>query len=453
MADSVIKFHRAPSVNRDKGLDMVMAYPRPTTDSPFNLTALSILFPGKMFEDQGLRVAYWDDRFDSQQMLEDLMRDTKQVAVSAFTGTQCAAAADILIRAKEINPKIITHCGGHHARLLPKQVEAEPFVDVIWPERSYHEHSFPFSPAAQRLWKLGDLQYLTSSGCSYGCRFCALRSAWTPRPIEQIEHELDAIISLTGHTEISLCDPNFGQMHYTDTDGVKHRGGRIERMKEMGRIFRKHNLKVDGNVRSDYVTKEYVDELVKAGFTSIEFGAESGDEEFLRQRIRKGHGTASIRDANKLMAGSGISIMNSFIRGCPYERQDQWLRTMDFIDELKDIAPECRVSVYRFVPYPGSPFYDDAVAGRGIEKFDPPQSMKAWGTMKLMADATYWCTGMVHRLDNTTANFPGKDWEIIAPYVDLARKLWKERRPEDFPAEDVERLIVWQVRKHNAQAA
>jgi hypothetical protein len=185
MEDSVIKFHRAPAIN--KGLDVVMAYPLPTTDSPFNLTPLSILYPGKMFEDQGKTVEYWDQRWDSQDMLDDYIREAKEIGVSCFTGTQCSFASDILKRAKELNPRIVTHVGGHHAQHCGDDVAKEPFVDHVWRERSYHQHSFPFSPAAQRLWKRGDWQFVTSTGCPYACTFCALRSQWSPRPLEQIE--------------------------------------------------------------------------------------------------------------------------------------------------------------------------------------------------------------------------------------------------------------------------
>ena len=455
---SVLQFHKpapkVPAINRDKGLDVLMAYPLPTTDSPFSLTPLSILYPGKMFEDQGLRVEYWDARFDSPEMLEDLMHDTKQVAVSCFTGHQCAYAADILIRAKEIDPGIITHVGGHHARLQTEQVKAEPFVDVVWPERAYHEESFPFSPAAQRLWKRGDLQYVTSTGCPYACTFCALRSAWAPRSLERIERELGAIYDLTGFTEVSMADPNFGYMKYKNEEGVTQRVDRVERMKGLGKIFRKYNFKVDGNVRSDYVSEEYVDAMAHAGFVSIEFGCESGNDWFLKNVIKKGHGVDSILNANRCMAGSGISVMNSWVRGMPHETHAQWLDTMACIDTIMEIAPEARASIYRFTPYPGGPAYDMAVKGEGIEKFTPPTTMRGWGELKLMVDSTYWCAGLCFRLDNTTKNFPGEDWALIEPYVLKARKLWKERRPEDFTLEDVaavEALISWQVRKHNAE--
>ena len=451
----VIKFHRAPAINREKGLDVVMAYPLPTTDSPFSLTPLSILYPGKMWEDQGLRVEYWDQRWDSWEMLEDLLRDTKQVGVSAFTGHQCAFAADILMRAKEINPDIITHVGGHHAQHCAKDVEKEPFVDVVWPNRSYHEHAFPFSPAAQRLWKRGDMQYMTSNGCPYGCQFCALRSGWSPRPLEQISKEIDAICELTGATEFSFSDPNVGFQH-TRVNGKNQFVDRMERMREIGKILRRHNIKFDGNVRADYVDQEYADLMSWAGCTSIEFGLESGVDYFLRKHVKKGHDVQAGLTANACMAKTNISVMNSFVKGMPYETHDQWLHTMEHIDAIMDIAPNARASIYKFSPYPGSPAFDLAVAGQGIEKFNPPTTMKGWGELRLMADSTYWVSGLCFRLDNTEKNFPGDDWKLIEPYVLRARKLWAERRPEDFTSQEVaevERLIEFQVRKHSGRMA
>lgn len=454
MQGSVIKFQpkpRAPAINRDKPIDMLMVYPSPCLDSPFNLTALSIMYPGKMFEDQGMRVEYLDMRWDSEEELEAKIKESSQLGVSCFTGYQAGRAADILMRAKRLNPSIITNVGGHHARMCPEDVKAEPFVDVVWPERAYHEHAFPFSDGAKRLWKLApDVQYVTSSGCPYACSFCALRSAWTPRPLEDMEQQIDALHDFLGFTEVSFSDPNLG-FDRTRVDGKMSRVDRYDRMRGIGKILRKHGIKYDCNIRSDYMTQEYVDLLSWSGCTSLEFGAESGNDEFLRKVIRKGHGVAEIREANRLIHGSGISVMNSFIRGMPRETHEQWLDTMAFIDEIMEIAPEARASVYRFTPYPGGPAYDDAVAGIGIEKFDPPKTMADWGSRPLMVDDTYWCAGMCFRLDNTTKNFQGDDWKLIDPYVQLARKLWKERVPEKFPGEAVEKLVTFQVRKHNAQ--
>lgn len=452
MISSPLKFH-APSINSDKPIDMLMVYPSPCLDSPFNLTALSIMYPGAMFEEQGMTVEYLDMRWDTEEELEAKIKESKQIGVSAFTGYQCGRAADIMIRAKELNPKIVTNLGGHHARMCPEDVRAEPFVDVVWPERAYHEHAFPFSAGAQRLWKLApDVQYITSSGCPYACSFCALRSAWTPRPLNDIGEQISKLQEIRPFDEVSFSDPNIG-FDRTRVDGTMTRVDRMERLKGIGNVMRSFGIRWDGNIRSDYVTPELVEVMAWSGCFSIEFGCESGNDEFLKKVIRKGHGVDSIRNANKCMAGSGISVMNSFIRGMPRETHPQWLDTMELIDWIMDTAPEARASVYRFTPYPGGPAYDDAVAGIGIDKFDPPKTMKQWGSLKLMVDSTYWCAGMCFRLDNTEKNFPGEDWKIIEPYVQLARKLWAERRPEDFPAEEVESLITWQVRKHNAQTA
>lgn len=449
---NTIKFHR-PSPKVPGGLDWVFAYPSPCLDSPFNLTPLSIMYPMKMQEDAGCSVVGWDGRWDPPEMLDDYIKKAANIGVSCFTGYQCGRAADILMRAKELNPKIITHVGGHHARMCPEDVKAEPFVDVVWPERAYHEHSFPWSTECQRLWARGDFQYITSSGCPYGCTFCALRSAWTPRPLDQIEREIDAIHEKFGYKEVSFSDPNIG-FNRTRVNGKNVSVDRVERLKGIGRILRKHGIRFDGNIRSDYITPELTEVMAWSGCYSIEFGCESGNDWFLQKVIRKGHGIDAIKNANKCMAGSGISVMNSWVRGMPRETHEQWLDTMNLIDWIMEVAPEARASVYRFTPYPGGPAYDDAVAGIGIEKFDPPKTMKEWGSMKLMVDATYWCAGLCFRLDNTTKNFPGEDWKIIEPYVLEARRLWKERRPEDFAhAEEVERLITWQVRKHNAQLA
>src|SRR5258708_35418179 len=97
-----LKFHKpepkAPAINKDKPIDMLMVYPSPCLDSPFNLTALSILYPGKMFEDKGMHVEYLDMRYDSEDELEAKIKESSQIGVSCFTGYQYGRAADILTR-------------------------------------------------------------------------------------------------------------------------------------------------------------------------------------------------------------------------------------------------------------------------------------------------------------------------------------------------------------------
>ena len=173
-----------------KPIDMLLAYPKPSYDMANNLTCLSILFPGAMFEAEGKHVAYYDERFDPPEMLDDLVRDSSEIGVSCFTGTQTGQGARILKRAKELNPSIVTGVGGFHARFNPKDTLAESFVDRIWPERAYGEEFFPFNDRTRIHYARSDLMYQTSRGCPFVCTFCSQSSPWKPREITQLEFEL-----------------------------------------------------------------------------------------------------------------------------------------------------------------------------------------------------------------------------------------------------------------------
>ena len=92
--------------------------------------------------------------------------------------------------------------------------------------------------------------------------------------------------------------------------------------------------------------------------------------------------------------------------------------------------------------------FDDAVNGvDGYPKFTPPTTMKGWGSLKLMKTSIYWIAGLCFRKDNTQKNFPGDDWKLIQPYVELAQKKWRQRDIYDFPCGEVEALITQQIEK------
>ena len=432
-------------------LDVLLAYPRPAEESPAAYTPLSILFPGAMFEAEGKSVAYWDERFDSQEEFDGLARDAVEVGVSAFTGTQAGRAARLLQRAKLLNPRVVGAVGGHHVRILPEQVLAEPFVDKIYATPPYGEDLFPWGPQYVKHFARTDTQYFTSRGCPYACSFCALRSPWVPRAAQTVERELKTIHDAVGFKEISFSDPNIATGVWRGDDGTMQRMDRVERIKAIGNITRSLGVRWDGNMRSPYLTPAMVDALVESQCYSLEIGCESGDDWFLRHVIRKGHGVDSIRNACRVMKGSGISLIYSFITGMPRETPAQRARTFDLIDEIAAEDPLARISIYQFSPYPGSPMYDEAVAGvEGFPKFDPPTTMEGWGALRLMRTAAYWVTGLTFRRDNLVKNFPTpEEMEKIQPYVDLALRRWKDRDVDNFPVDEVEAIVSQQVsRRH-----
>lgn len=433
-----------------KTIDLLLVYPKPTSDSPVKLTPLSILFPGALFTEQGLEVNYYDERFDSQEELVELIIHSREIGVSSFTGYQSGRAAAILRLAKEINPRIVTGVGGHHARLQPQQVINEPFVDKVWKESSYGEHLFPYNKKTRVHFERTDMQYFTSRGCPFSCAFCAISSPWIPKRIDDIDRELKAIHSDIGFKEISFSDPNiaYGLGHKVGPQGTNEE--RVKRIRQIGKIMRDLNVRWDGNMRATYLTSQMVEALNEANCYSLEIGCESGNDYFLRRVIRKGHGVDSIKQAALNVSGSSISVMYSFVANMPGETPQMRLDTMDLIDWITATDPNARISIYSYAPYPGSRMFDMAVRGEGgYKKFIPPQTMEGWANLRLMNEPIYWIAGLCFRLDNTQRNFPGNDWALIAPYVELAQKKWKDRDIDDFPCQEVEMLIKNQFQKRD----
>ena len=438
-----------------KKIDMLMAFPTPTDESPTLLTPLSILYPGALFESQGKTVAYYDQRFDPPEMLDELIMDSKEIGVSSFTGTQAGHAARILKRAKQLNPSIITGVGGYHPRMVGEaEIIAEPFIDKAWMDQVYGEHLFPYNDRTKIHFQRTEMQYFTSRGCPFPCSFCALRSPWQPKPIKDLDRELKIMHNDLGFKSLLFADPNIGFGVWKNDEGKTQRMDRVKRIQDIGKIMRDIDVEWASSIRSPYLDPEMIDALAESKCYQLEIGCESGNDHFLKKVIRKGHGVESIKNAAKNVRGSGISIMYSFIAYMPREKPEMVGDTLDLIDWIVDTDPEARVSIYEYAPYPGSPMYDDAVAGvDGFPKFDPPTTMEGWAENRLMISPIYWIAGLNFRLDNTHKNFPGEDWKIIEPYYELAQTKWRERDLREFPCDEVEALILEQVEKRNLQGS
>lgn len=428
-------------------IDVLLVYPRPTKDSPTRLTPLSILHAGAWFESRGLITEYLDQRFSTEEELNELILRSREIAVSVMTGYQSLEAHNILTTAKAIKPEIITSAGGPHVRIFPEQVLNEPYVDKIYSDRYYGEDLFPFSQKTKKIYKQSDLMYLTSTGCPFACRFCSQSSEWMPKNIETINYELSILHDELGFDSIVFSDQNLVySTHVCDEKICKV--DKVERIKSLGKIAGRLNFSWNGSMRCPDITPEMAEALSTSGCKALHLGAESGSQRVLKRIIKKGHGVEAIKNSVINLKGSGISTLYSFLAFMPGEKVEEIYETMDLVDWIMDTNPESRVSIYNYTPYPGTPMYDDALAGiEGYPKFNPPSTLKEWGSMELMASPLYWIAGLNFRLDNTKNNFPGEDWQLIEPYVKLARDKWKKRDILDFPSKEVADLIEMQVRK------
>lgn len=436
-----------------KSIDFLFVYPNPCSDSPLKLAPLSILYAGAYFKRRGISVDYLDLRFDSENEFWDKVDCCKEVGFSICTGPQCGQAARLLKQVRDRYPDVITSVGGRHAQILADEIGKEPFVDLVY-DSNYGDDLFPYDDQTKKHFSRTEMQYMTSTGCSFHCSFCVLSSDWVPKSAVDIDYELKTMHRDLGFKEISFSDPNIacgvqrmplGIYRYSHDD-------RLSRINRIGETMRDIQVDWDGNIRADICDIPMVEALERSRCTSIEIGCESGDDNFLRNVIHKGYGVDAIKTACRNFANSGISCMYSFMHGMPGESRDSLLRTLDLIDWIHETDKHGRISIYQYSPYPGTKMYDKAVAGHdGYPRFTPPKTLAEWGDHELMKSPLYWICGMNFRRDNSRKNFPGDDWGLIRPYVDLAERKWVGRDVDEFPCEEVERLISEQQLKRAMQ--
>jgi anaerobic magnesium-protoporphyrin IX monomethyl ester cyclase len=188
---------------------------------------------------------------------------------------------------------------------------------------------------------------VTSRGCPAGCRFCIKHVMWQntvrSHSAERIFAEMKHLASL-GVTNIHF----YADLFTVDRQVV------IDLCKlviEDGSRFR-----LTSNSRVDFIDEEMLQWMAKAGFWMISWGLESGSMDVLK-RMRKGINPDKTRKALETSSKLGIKNWGYFIIGMPGE-------TVESIDQTIAFAKSLPLTLALFhiaVPYPGTPFYYEAV--------------------------------------------------------------------------------------------
>jgi radical SAM superfamily enzyme YgiQ (UPF0313 family) len=188
---------------------------------------------------------------------------------------------------------------------------------------------------------------VTSRGCPAGCRFCIKHVMWQntvrSHSPERIFAEMKHLASL-GVTNIHF----YADLFTVDRDVV------IKLCKlivEDGAKFR-----LTSNSRVDFIDEEMLTWMARAGFWMISWGLESGSMDVLK-RMRKGINFDKTRKALETSKSLGIKNWGYFIIGMPGETVDSINETIAFAKSL----PLTLALFHIAVPYPGTPFYYEAV--------------------------------------------------------------------------------------------
>lgn len=188
---------------------------------------------------------------------------------------------------------------------------------------------------------------VTSRGCPAGCRFCIKHVMWQntvrSHSPERIFAEMKYLASL-GVTNIHFYADLFTVDRQVVIDLCKL-------IVEDGTKFR-----LTSNSRVDFIDEEMLEWMAKAGFWMISWGLESGSMDVLK-RMRKGIHFEKTRKALTASKKFGIKNWGYFIIGMPGETVESINDTIAFAKSL----PLTLALFHIAVPYPGTPFYYEAV--------------------------------------------------------------------------------------------
>jgi radical SAM superfamily enzyme YgiQ (UPF0313 family) len=189
---------------------------------------------------------------------------------------------------------------------------------------------------------------LTSRGCPYKCTFCSkpvTGDTWRARSVENVVQEWKWLVNGLGATEIGMTD---------DIWNLK-----LPRAKELCRRLVEEGLNtvpwvtVHG-MKVNHTDLELFQLMKAAGCKRVGFGVENGDEQMLRNVIRKGQTLDQVREAFANAKAAGLETMGFFIFGMPGDNEESMEKTIQLALELDPKLANFMLAA----PFPGTVMYD-----------------------------------------------------------------------------------------------
>ncbi|MET9291000.1 radical SAM protein [Streptomyces sp. NPDC003077] len=241
-----------------------------------------------------------------------------------------------------------------------------------------------------------------SRGCPFPCRFCAAAQTRIQyRSGASARRELVDMIDRYGIEGFAVVDDNFIVNKHKVRDICAH-------IADLG-------LKWSALSRVDTVDAPLLADMAASGCLEVKYGMESGSPKILkamRKRITEDH----IRNAVRWSREAGINVKLFLIHGFPGEDRHTTTQTMDLLARL---APGIdRVSLFRFVPLPGTYVYDH------------PDEFDLHGTSNQPGWKGDWSQYHIHHNDKHWWGTEEQFVEVQAGYEQLAamiRELWPDR--------------------------
>lgn len=260
-----------------------------------------------------------------------------------------------------------------------KTPKAELFDQDKLPPLPY-EYLNKFYPIEKYLGKtflgIRTAAYHSSVGCPFTCSFCAVvpiyEARWKGKSARNVFNDLIYLKEKFLIDAVEFHDNNFFVSE--------------KRTVEFSELIKDHNVSWWGEGRIDTIDK-YKDESLKlmreAGCKMIFFGAETGNDEILKQMDKGGNQSrAQIISFAKRLRKFGIIPEYSFVLGLPADSEQKVFQQInediDFIKEIKQVNPDTEIIIYVYSPVPteGSELYEQVTKSG----FKFPEKLEDWLT-------------------------------------------------------------------------
>ena len=247
-----------------------------------------------------------DELMAKHPEMDAYLHDFVHHGLDAFLQGRLDDAANMTVRTATGVRKIEEKDGERMFTLPTPPYEIFPLDRYRMPYNRYHPYA----------------TLITSSWCPFGCSFCPFaRTSYRVREVDDVLRNMEDIRRL-GIKQVHLADWTFGVDR-------KQAVGILKGMIEADFGFTWSCLS-----RVDLMDREMMQLLKDAGCDLIEFGVESGTQEFL-DRYDKGITLEQIRNAFRWSHELKLSTLATFVLGLPGETKANLQTTLDLALEIE----------------------------------------------------------------------------------------------------------------------
>ena len=232
--------------------------------------------------------------------------------------------------------------------------------------------------------------YVTSRGCPHQCGFCYNHffndRRWQGRSTEKVVEEINALARDHRLDGILFYDDNF----------TANKKRAVEILK---------NISIKGThieTRVDYINEAFLQQLQDVGVHTIFLGIECGSNR-LMELISKGFTADDTYRALELVKQYPFALKLSLIVGMPTETFEEYRQTLRLVVWCFDNLPKVGFSIGFYLPYPGTPLFDQCVE-MGFERprdFAGWEALDRWGNQDTpipWIDGAFVTSGEVKKL-------------------------------------------------------